>query len=176
MNPRDREQAKRRRGLALALVTIHATLILTAWALANRQTGGLVRLKTYMAEREEQGGYREAAARRLAIGYALALLETGEPPPPDPAPPEGEAYTYECAVAIDPDPTSEVVAPRWYRVHFEKITTIDPQSDPPQDAGVAARWRVTVGEVSESTAEGLPRPARFPAPPPQAPPAGGGDP
>jgi hypothetical protein len=79
------------------MVTIHAVLILSAWTVANRQTVRLVRLKEHVAARPEPAGYREPAARRLALAYALALLESGDPP----------ADGYSCGVEINADPGTD---------------------------------------------------------------------
>jgi hypothetical protein len=142
----------RRRGLALALVTIHSVLILSAWALANRQTVDLVRFKQFASDQERQHEQetRREAARRLALGYALALLET-EVPPSNP---------YPCMVDIDSNTASTTDAVLTFQLTFAAAEPTEPN-----------RWTINVQDAAPR-AQG-PRPWRFePAPEAEPPPDG----
>ena len=140
---------RRRRGLSLALVTLHAVLLLAAWSLANRQTVGLVRLKTYAAHRETSRGHRERAARRLATGYALALLETGVPP----------RSPYEAAVEIDSGPAADDTMR--FVLRFEEVSPPEPPA--PETVADPPQWTVRIRRDDDG-ALGLPRPWRFDPP------------
>jgi hypothetical protein len=119
-------------------VVVATAMILASWGLANRQTVALVRLKEHLTARESS---RVASqARRLALGYGLALLETGEPPVE-----EGES-SYECeALVLD-----DLGAVRAYIVRFELIS--------------AGRWRVSARVRDASESGTWPHPDRFPPP------------
>lgn len=128
----------RRAGIALVFVVVATAMILASWGLANRQTVALVRLKERLVARET--GRAESQARRLALGYGLALLETGEPPVE-----EGQT-AYECEALV----TDELGAVRSYIVRFE-----------PSGPG---RWRVSARARGTAESGAWPRPDRFPPP------------
>ena len=116
----------------MVLVTLHAALLLSAWALANRETVDLMRLKTYAASRETGRGHREAAARRLAMSHALALLETGVP----------ESSPYEAGVVIDAGPeASDVMG---FVLRFERLEGEPGPDDPALTSGATSRWTIVV--------------------------------
>jgi hypothetical protein len=123
-----------RPGLALVLVTVHAVLIMSAWAVANRQTVGLIRLKEHAAARPEPEGYREPAARRLALGYALALLETGDPPSMD----------YACGAEIDADADGDADFTYVLTFHLVQPNPAPPEYVPDLTAPGANRWLITI--------------------------------
>ncbi len=83
MNPHRKRPA--RRGFALMLVMVMTTLILSSWALANRRTAALLQLRQAQVHQLDMtlGSVTEmhlAAPGPEALGYALALMETGTPP------------------------------------------------------------------------------------------------
>lgn len=73
-----------RRGFALMLVMVSTTLVLSSWALANRRTSALLRLRQAHVNRLA-GMFGTIAETHLAdpapeaLAYAAALLETGDP-------------------------------------------------------------------------------------------------
>lgn len=88
----------RRRGFALMLVIVTTTLVLSAWALANRRTAALLRLRLAHAERLASvlGAVVETSdPAREALARALGLMETGDPPLED-DPDTGEMRPYLC--------------------------------------------------------------------------------
>ncbi|CAN5815839.1 hypothetical protein BH23PLA1_BH23PLA1_00910 [soil metagenome] len=66
-----------RRGFALPLAVVYASIVLGAWCVANRQTAALLRLKECQERRER--AQIDDNCRRLALAHALALLESGTP-------------------------------------------------------------------------------------------------
>jgi hypothetical protein len=106
--------------MALALVLLTSTLIMGAWAVAGRRTASVVQIKESIAAREQEAGRVEASRRRLALAYAMALLESGQPPVP-----ESETF-YECRAEIAHDGVSQV-----YVLRFEVVDV------------AAGRWKVT---------------------------------
>jgi hypothetical protein len=118
---------------------LHSAIVLAAWSVANRETVDLMALKQHVQTRESVLGHREAAARRLAVGYALALLQTGLP--------DGEP----CAVDIRCGPE----APLRFRLDYEEVS-----DEPPR------RWKVRVSKVDPETALPVKRVFVMPEPPP----------
>jgi hypothetical protein len=127
----------RRRGLALVLVVVHSVLILSAWGMANRQSVSLIRLKGWLESREDSKA--DVRHRRLALGYALALLETGVP----------ASSPYTCGAVV----TLPGGGLRSYQLTYARDTETE------------TRWSVA---VAEGSIDGLDRPIRFgpPADPP----------
>jgi hypothetical protein len=120
--------------MALALVLIYTTLILSIWSVANRQTVDLVRLKERLWQREMEN--QEVRCRRLALAYGLALLETGRPPS-DP---------YECEAVVQ-TPSGSLA----FVVRFESV-------------GGQSKWQVSARLKEGTDPSNLPRPTRFAPP------------
>jgi hypothetical protein len=133
-----RPAPRRRAGIALMFVVLALAAILATWGLANRQTVALVRLKERLAARESSRVATDA--RRLALAYGMALLESGLPPIP-----MGET-AYECEAII----ISEAVPVGSYIVRFEQ-------------AGVD-RWSISARARGPEETGTWPHPDRFPAP------------
>lgn len=87
--------SRSRRGFALLLVVVSTSAMLSAWSLASRQVAELVRRKESLKLREETSLARADRCRLMALGYALAMLETGSPPA-DPS----QDDPYRCNVSI----------------------------------------------------------------------------
>lgn len=137
MNIDNHRRRRRPRGMALVLVIIHSTLILSAWAVANRNTVDLVMLKQYMDDREHSAGHREAGSKQLAMAYAVALLRTGDPP----------ASPYTCLVDVDADPDPDEADVFTHTLTFELV-----------EATPLPRWRIT---LDAPAATGTDRPWNF---------------
>jgi hypothetical protein len=133
-----RRPPRRRAGIALVFVVLSVTMILATWGLANRQTVALVRLKERLAIRESARAATDA--RRLALAYGLALLETGLPPI------EPGETAYECEAII----TWEGVTTGSYIVRFEQ-------------AGID-QWSVSARARGPEETGTWPHPDRFPPP------------
>jgi hypothetical protein len=131
----DRTPPRSRRGLALALVTIHATLLLSAWAVANRQTADIVRLKEHAGRSRTD---HEPAARRLALAYAVALLETGVPEDDDAD--DATPTAHECYIDVATK-TGDDLGPKWtYKISY----TLDPNPGGNPPAPKEKHWTISV--------------------------------
>lgn len=116
-----------RRGVALALVVVHATLVLAAWSIANRRTVDLLNLKQAVVTRERTRHPVSDHGQQLALSYALALLETGIP----------DSSPSSCYIDIVPDPEDPSTTVGYC------LTFVAQQPHDPEKDKYSALWTVT---------------------------------
>jgi hypothetical protein len=124
----------KRSGLALALVIVAGAAMAAAWSVADTRTLALVRIKEGLRTRET--AREEMSRQRLALAYALALLESGIPPQK-----AGQPYQCQCTVL------TRNANPQAYVVTFQRLGP--------------TTWNVQARAKTDSDPSVLPEPTRF---------------